>query len=145
MGPCGLHRLKNGRESWSRNRGAWQLNSCSGNNGAVALATGGGLSLGLKAESGKRSPKERRLGKKDGVPVPVVRAIRPPQKGSRDPFCRKQGQNLCGPTHQSREEGQVRIVSPTQSEIFLSGQWTLHCRVCGGPFPDAHCSCSEAS
>ena len=42
--------------------GAWLLNSRSGNNGAVALATRGGLSLGLKAESGKRCPKKGRLG-----------------------------------------------------------------------------------
>lgn len=42
--------------------GAWLLNSRGGNNGAVALATRGGLSLGLKAESGKRCPKKGRLG-----------------------------------------------------------------------------------
>lgn len=67
MGPCGLHWLKNGRERGVQKlRGPRLLNSCGGNNGAVALATRGGLSLGLKAESGKRCPKKGRLGTEEG-------------------------------------------------------------------------------
>lgn len=72
MGPCGLHRLKNRRESgglgtgWGRESGggvgAAGSTPAAGNNGAVALATRGGLSRGLQAETGGRCPKKGRLG-----------------------------------------------------------------------------------
>lgn len=76
MEPCGATLPQ---EWWGElgpgTEGAWLLNSCSGNNGAVALATRGGLSLGLKAESGNRCPKKGRLGMEGVGGVPVVRAI----------------------------------------------------------------------
>lgn len=80
MGPCGLHWLKNSRESQVQELGgACLLPSGGRNNGAVALATRGGLSLGLQAESGRRCPKKGRLGRGwvclfSELPVPQGRA-----------------------------------------------------------------------
>lgn len=62
MGPYGLLWLKKGRERVQElvdGGGCW-LHSRHKNNGAVALATRGGLSLGLQAESGRRCPKRGR-------------------------------------------------------------------------------------
>lgn len=86
MGPCRLHWLKNGRESGVQKlRGpACLLNSGGRHNGAVALATRGGLSQGLKAESGKRCPKKGTLGTEEGSAC--SQSCLSPQEGAGAPF-----------------------------------------------------------
>lgn len=85
VGPCGLRRLRNRRESGglgtglgsgSAGGGGCRLHSAAGNNGAVAPATGGGLSRGLQAETGRRCPKKGRLGA--GAVGAVLGAACPP-------------------------------------------------------------------
>lgn len=74
MGPCRLHQLKNGRESWAQEPRGLAL----GNNGAVALATERG-----EAESGKRCPKK---GRWEGGGCAVPTAVCAPSRVAGAPF-----------------------------------------------------------